>query len=402
MSRKMKKILFPIIAATLTFSCQGPGNPGSVEEVIREGDLKKILQKRDQVRASHDSIGKVLAKLEEAIAQKDTTLQYPLVTTFGISDTGFNSYISIQGNVKTTENVLVYPEHQGVITRMYVRQGQHVNQGQTLAKIDDGGLSDQLAQLETRYKLARTTFERQKRLWKQNIGTEIRYLQAESEMEAAEAAVKQQRSQIAKTTVKAPFTGVVDEIITEQGQVVAPVGAAILRLVNPHNMYIEADVPENYLGSISQGTKVGVKFPALGITTEGTVRSVGSYIDPGNRTFKIQVNIPGSEHRIKPNLMASLQINSYSNTNALVVPASAIQENAVGEKYVFVINPDEGKTSSSGNQTAKVVRIQIEAGHKSNGFVEVLGGLNGGDTIVWEGALALRDGASVSIMEDKK
>lgn len=392
----MKKIFYTLIATTALYACSGNQSSESVDAVIDEGDLTKMKQKQAQVLASYDSVAKVLTKLETAISEKDTTRQRPLVTSFIARDTTFNSYISIQGNVETAENILIYPEYQGVLTRLHVKQGQRVNRGQLLATIDDGGLGSQLSQLEAQYELAKTTFDRQQRLWNENIGSEIEFLEAKTNKEAIENNVKQLRSQLGKTMVRAPFSGVIDDIITEQGEVVAPGGNAIMRLVNLDNMYIEASVPESYLESVHKGTKVAIRFPAIGHSTEGTVRGTGSYIDPGNRTFLTEIDVPNPERKIKPNLMATLQLNSYSNDNTIIVPTGAIQENAQGEKFVFVLGEADNNGNGE-NYTAKVIRTKIETGHKSDGFVEALSGLNKEDTIVWEGALTLKDGITVEV-----
>src|SRR5690554_3468553 len=387
----MKKIIYLLITTTLIISC-GKKND-SVDKVIGEGDLKKMKNKRTEVLASYDSIGKILSKLEQAITEKDTTLTYPLVTVFQTKDTLFSSFISIQGNVETSENILIIPEYQGVLTHVYVKEGQQVTKGQLLAKIDDGGLSSQLAQLETQYELAKTTYERQQRLWDQQIGSEIQLLQAKTNMESTGNTVKQLRSQLDKTSIRAPFSGVIDEIITEQGQVVAPGAQPLMRLVNLDNMKVKASVPENYIQSVTKGTNALVSFPAIQTTVEGTISNVGSYINPTNRTFQVEVQLPNTEKKIKPNLMANLQINNYTNNAAISIPSNAIQENAIGEKYVYVITDQE-------EQTAKVKRVKIETGRKSLGFIEVTEGLSSGDIIVKEGALTLKDGATITIKQD--
>lgn len=161
-----------------------------------------------------------------------------------------------------------------------------------MAKIDDGGLSQQLAQLQIQVDLAKTTFERQERLWNQKIGSEIQYLQAKSSYEAQASAVNQLQQQLEKTNVRAPFSGTIDDVITDQGSVVAPGQSALFRIVNLDNMYIETDVPERYISDISEGKEVLVEFPILGITLNAKVRQAGNFINPANRTFKAEIAVP--------------------------------------------------------------------------------------------------------------
>lgn len=386
----MKKTLYIFIAAITLSACSNSKNSESVQEAIDSGDLKTMTEKREQIMASYDSIGKLLSQLELAIAEKDTTSRYPLVTVFEVKDTVFSRFVAIQGNVETSENILIYPEYQGVLSQVLVKQGQQVSRGQVLARIDDGGLSSQLAQLETQYALAKTTYERQQRLWDQQIGSEIQLLQAKTNMEASESAVKQLQSQLGKTSIRAPFSGVIDEIITEQGSVVGPGGMALMRLVNLSDMRVKASVPENYLQSVAKGDPVKVNFPAIDTSIDGKISGVGSFINPTNRTFQIEVEIPNTDQKIKPNLMASLQINDYTNENALAIPTNCIQENAAGEKFVYVLTEVEGSF-------AQVSRRQIETGKRSQGFVEVLSGLSDSDVVVKDGVLTLKDGARITI-----
>ncbi|NND88115.1 MAG: efflux RND transporter periplasmic adaptor subunit, partial [Flavobacteriaceae bacterium] len=245
----MKQVLLLFALSFLIASC-GESNPGSIESVIESGDLQLMRAKKTQVLQSYDSIGKVLTRLDAAIAEKDTLNTFPLVTAFTVNDTVFDHYIDIQGSVETDQNILIYPEYQGLLTRVYVNEGDRVQKGQLLAKVDDGGLSSQVAQLETQYQLAKTTFERQERLWNQKIGSEIQYLQAKSNMEGLASSVNQLKAQLGRSTVRAPFSGEIDEIITDQGQVVAPGGQALMRIINLSDMYVKASIPENYLGSI--------------------------------------------------------------------------------------------------------------------------------------------------------
>jgi RND family efflux transporter MFP subunit len=386
----MKHILSLVLIALLFTACGGEKNTGSVDTVIAEGDLAKMKIKRDEVLKSYDSIGKILGTLETAISEKDTLKRLPLVTSYKVIDTLFQHYVDIQGDVDTKENIIVYPEYAGTLTNVYVKEGQNVSKGQLLARIDDGGLSNQLAQMKTQYELAKTTYERQKRLWDQKIGSEIQYLQTKANMEGLDNSVKQMQSQLGKTTVRSPFSGTVDEIITDQGQVVAPGANQLMRIVSLKNMYVKASIPETYLGTIKKGTSVNVDFPSLGEQIKGNVRQVGNFINPNNRTFEIEIAIPNKAQSIKPNLVANLEINDYSKENAIVIPDNVIQENAKGEKFVYIISNLE-------NSEATVVKTKVNLGLSYDGYVEVLEGLKTEDVIVKDGAITMRDGLAVKV-----
>jgi RND family efflux transporter MFP subunit len=198
------------------------------------------------------------------------------------------------------------------------------------------------------------------------------------------------QSQLGKTTVRSPFSGTVDEIITDQGQVVAPGANQLMRIVSLKNMYVKASIPETYLGTIKKGTSVNVDFPSLGEQIKGNVRQVGNFINPNNRTFEIEIAIPNKEQSIKPNLVANLEINDYSKENAIVIPDNVIQENAKGEKFVYIISNLE-------NSEATVVKTKVNLGLSYDGYVEVLEGLKTEDVIVKDGAITMRDGLAVKV-----
>jgi membrane fusion protein (multidrug efflux system) len=202
-----------------------------------------------------------------------------------VKDTVFNHYIDIQGSVDTKENILVQPEFSGTLTSLTVKAGQKVSKGQILGRVDDAGMSQQLASAENQYNLAKTTFERQKNLWDKKIGSEIQYLQAQTQMVSAQKAVAQIKAQLAKTVIRAPFTGTIDEVFVEKGEVVAPSPQGLMRIVNLNNMYVSTTVPETYIGKLKVGDQVDVFLTSLNKTYKGKVRQVGNFINPNNRSF---------------------------------------------------------------------------------------------------------------------
>lgn len=385
----MKKILSLLFISLLVVSC-GNSEESSIEEIIKTDDLGAIKSKKIELSKQQSELTAKIDQLDAAINRLDPNKNLPLILTAIVNDTVFNHYTEVQGEVATKENILIYPEYAGLLTRVYVKEGDRVTKGQILAKIDDGGLSSQLAQIEAQASLAKTTFERQKRLWEQNIGSEIQYLEAKTTYEATQNSVDQLRSQLGKTTVRAPFSGVIDEVITDQGQVVTPGQNQLFRLVNLDNMYVQAAVPENYLNQIKTGTSVIVELGAIGKQFEGKVRQVGNFINPNNRTFQIEVAIPNEQGLVKPNLIATVKLNDYTAENAVVIPENAIQKNSTGESLVYLLEPE---TDSTG--VAK--RVRVETGYSYGASVEVLEGLKAGDILITEGGKNLRDQQKVKI-----
>ena len=386
----MKKI-YPILALSILLVACGSSENGSVSQTIESGDLEAIRSMKTNLTNQLNGIETDLAALEAAIANLDTNENLPLVTTFEVQPQVFNHYLDLQGNVKTRENVLLYPEMAGTLLTVKVKKGARVSKGQILAVIDNGGMSNQLSQLKTQAALAQTTFERQAALWKQKIGSEIQYLQSKAQAEAQANAVLQLEKVLAKAQITAPFSGVIDQVLKDPGTVVSPGnGSEVFRLINLSNMYIEVDVPEGYLGAVTKGKKAGVYFPVLQDSVNAVVRETGNYINPNNRSFSAEIAVENPNGSIKPNLNARVHINDYTNENALLIPQSVISENAAGEQYAYVAELYNGEAIAK--------RHIITTGKTQGDFVEITSGISAGDLIIKEGARSVKDAQAVKIL----
>jgi RND family efflux transporter MFP subunit len=372
-------------------SCGGE-KKNSVENVLKSNSLETIRKKRGELVNEQQAINEQIKWLDEKIKSIDTAKHIPLITTFTAKTEKFEHVLELQGNVTTKNLLIITPEYSGILTNVYVKEGQKVSKGQLLAKIDDGGLSQQVAQLQIQTDLAKTTYERQKRLWEQNIGSEIQFLQAKSTYESQQEAVNQLQQQIAKTAVRAPFAGTIDDVISEQGTVVAAGQSQLMRIVNLDDMYIEVEVPESYVSNVTKGKKVQVEIPVLGEIVDTKIRQASNFINPANRTFKAEIEVPNKDKNIKPNLTARLKINDYTNDNAVLIPQSVISENADGEQYVYIVT----NKNSDGIGTAK--RLIIETGRTQGDVIEVLKNLEKGVEVIKEGARSVKDGQSVEVI----
>ena len=387
----MKYIYSLVLVSILLSSCEN-NKKKSVEDIMATNDLELIRKKKTELDISVQEISTQLKQLESKIKVLDPQEKIPLITTFTAKEAVFNHFVELQGNVSTKQNVVIIAEYGGVLKQVYAKEGQQVNKGQILAKIDDGGLSQQLAQLKIQSDLAKTTFERQERLWNQKIGSEIQFLQAKATYESQLQATKQLQQQVGKTVVRARFSGAIDDVITDQGNVVSPGQSQLFRIVNLDDMYIETDVPERYVSDITKGKEVKVDFPVLGKKLDAKVRQAGNFINPANRTFKIEVAIPNKAmSAIKPNLTAKLKINDYTNEKAILIPQSIISENAQGQQYVYTI------TDKVENK-AKVKREIIETGRTQGDYIEVLSGIQNGEEIIDEGARSVKNDQAVKIL----
>ena len=388
------KYIYTLLTATLLLTaCSGEKKGKSVEDLVASNNLEALKEKREEIDAKQLEFAAQLKLINDRISELDTVKKLPLVTSLLIESEKFDHFLELQGNVKTKQNLVIYPEMGGTLTRVYVKEGQNVTKGQLLATIDDGGLSQQVAQMQIQADLAKTTFERQERLWQQKIGSEIQYLQAKSSYEAQQRAVNQLKSQLSKTSVRAPFTGVIDDVITDQGSVVAPGQSQLMRIVNLEDMYIETDVPESFITNVTVNKDVKIEFPILGKSMDAKIRQAGNFINPANRTFKIEVAVPNKDKSIKPNLTAKLKINDYSSENALLIPQSIISENAEGEQYIYIID------NKNADNEGVAKRIIIKTGKAQGDVIEVINGLKNGAEVIQEGARSVKDGQLVKVID---
>lgn len=388
-----KTISYLLLGMAFLQACQNSSKT-SVEELVSSGSLDAIKSRRQEISEQQKALNSDLKLLDSAISALDTNKKIPLVTTIEVQSQPFKHFLELQGDVMTKQNVLIYPEMAGTLMQVYVREGQQVRKGQLLAKIDDGGMASQLEQLRTQAALAKTTFERQKRLWDQKIGSEIQYLQAKTNFEATENAVNQAESQLAKSRITAPFSGIIDDVIQDEGTVVAPgTGVAVFRIVNLSDMYISVDVPESYLEGVTKGKEVRVYFPVLGDSVTTKVRQTGNFINPNNRSFNVEIPVPNPSGTVKPNLTARVQINDYSNPEAILIPQSVISENAEGEQYVYLA------AEKTAEGIARSVKKVVTTGKTQGDFVEVLSGIQSGDQVIKEGARSVREGQQIKIIQ---
>ena len=379
----MKQLIILFTATIMLFSCGKKEENANIDALIKSKDLAAIKVKRDILQAD-------LAKIENAITALDVKkAEEALVTVMTIKDTVFSHYLEVQGEVNTKENILIQPEMPGTLVSLNVKAGQRVSKGQILGRTDDAGMNQQLSAMESQYNLAKTVFERQKNLWDQKIGSEIQYLQTQTQMFSAQKAMMQMKAQLSKTLIKAPFSGVIDAVFVERGQVVGPSLQGLMRIVNLSNMYVSTEVPEIYVGKLKVGTAVNVGLTSLNKIYLGRIRQVGNNINPTNRSFGIEVAVPNPDNLLRPNQVAKLQIIDYTNKKAIAIPTNIILSNADGTKFVYVAENTKGN-----NATAR--KVEVTTGQSSGNATEILSGLKATDIVVTEGFNAIAEGTKLN------
>ena len=387
----MNKI-YTLLLIIIINGCNSSRN-ASIESLIESGDLDELKKRKKEYVDAMNTMKVELNEINNGISLLDENERLTLVSKYEIQQTVFNTYIEAQANLKTRKNVIILPEFQGTLEKVLVREGQKVKKGQLLAEINDSGLNEQYEQMIIQADFAKENFERTQRLWDKNIGSEMQYLKSKTDYEASKKIVEQMKDRLSKTKIYAPFSGEIDEIISNVGSNLIPGVSQILRLVNLDRIFAESFVSEKYISFINEGTEAIVKIPLLNMEIESSVNQTGNFINPSNRTFRIEVPMENFDNRIKQNLDAKIKINIYKKNDAKVIPLRIVREDALGKNFVYVMNEDnkEGVYLTS--------KRFITLGNKSEDKVEVMEGLNLGEIVVLEGAYSVEDSQRVKLID---
>lgn len=363
-----------VLASLALFAC---GGNSTDKKAMLNGLKKEQAELREKI-----------TKLEAEIMAEDSTAgaQGKLVATTVMEPTDFKHYVEIQGRVEGDEDVNVGPEMMGNVTSVIVKAGDRVSKGQLLATLDDRIIRQGLQEVQTQYELANQVFERQKNLWQQKIGSEIQYLQAKTSKEALENRLATTREQLEMTRIKSPINGTVDQVMTKSGQTAAP-GMPMFRVVNLESLKVTGEVSESYISKINTGNEVVVEFPDVQQRISTKLDHAGKAINRLNRTFNVEVRIPGQSISLRPNMIAVLKIADFSAPKSFVVPIGAIQKSGEGE-FVYV-------TETSGkNQLAK--RRPVKAGMTYNGMTQITEGIAAGDEVITTGYQSVIEGDAIT------
>ena len=386
----MRNLIIILIISQVLIACSSD-NKKSTEQLLQQADTDKLSAMKDSLQKEKAAINSQLKKISAKLESLNPNKNLRLVEVEEASKENFKTFFNVQGDVTTDQNILLNAEFSGMIKNIYVEEGDVVNEGDIIARIDDAGLTERIDELKNRLSLAKTTYERRKRLWEKNIGSEIEYLQAETEYNSLKQNISQVRKELEKTALRAPFNGEIDDVLAEVGEMATPGAKPIVRLTSLEHLYIEASVPENYMGNIRKGTPVKVNSKASDISFDTTIARVANTIQESNRSFRIRIDIPKDvDHQLKPNMVLKLTINNYNKDEAFVIPESILQENTSGEPYIFKVKEDD-------NDQLKADLTLVELGKSYNGEIEIIKGIRTGDKIVIEGAKGLRKDQEVKV-----
>ncbi len=349
-------------------------------------NVSKLHIELDSLKVVRAELNKSILAVEERIEDMDTAAVGKFITTFGASSGEFNHYFEVYGNVESDKSAIIYAENSGVVRQISVREGQEVKKGQKLVSLDTQIIDRNIDEVKTSLNLATTLYQKQKKLWDQNVGSEVQYLEAKNRMESLESSLATLEEQRNKSTVTAPFSGVVDKIYPKVGEM-AGGQSPIVRIVNLSEVYINADVSERYVTSIQKDDMVTVIANRTD-TVESSISKIGSFINSANRTFEIRVDINETLTSARPNSLVVLKINDYKDKDAVIIPSSIIMQDGSGRDYVFLVTKNE-----KGHDVASKTLVDVGPSYEGNTVIE--NGVNPGDVVVDKGSRSVRGGDKV-------
>ena len=381
----MKKYTYILYLTLISSSCNNK-QENDINYIIDSNDLELIQSEKTKVSNEINTLEDELKKLNNAIIVLDKNQKFPLVTNSKLESKPFSHFIKVQGALTSDKNLNLYPEIPGIIRAINVKEGQKVLKGMALVELSNEGTTAQLEQMKLQVKLAKIIYERQLNLWSQKIGSEIQFLQAETNYLSLKKNIDQLNDQIMKSKIIAPFDGIIDELIADPGSNVSPGISPILRIINLDEIKVKAEVPEIHIDKIKKYSEVLVFIPTLSTTVNAKISSVGNVINPSNRNFRIEIILKNSKNNFKPNMTAKILIKDYENTEALLVSEKNIIEDSNNNFYVFKLEPN-----ILSENKYQVIKTFVKLGKISDNKIEVLEGLKNGDLIIEEGIRLVQD-----------
>lgn len=393
MSKQSHTYVIPAILFML-ISC-GKGAKDS------KGELNDKKTKLEALKSEQKKLTTDIAKLETEIGALDPSaaaVKPKLVVTSVLEPQAFTHAIDLQGKIDPQNVSYVAPRGQGgVIKSIHVQLGSYVKKGQLIMKLDDAlarqtvnTAKQQIGGVQAQLELARSVYQRQQNLWKNNIGTEVQVLNAktnvealESQLRAAQSNVSTMQEQANLSNVYAETSGTIDMMNAKIGEFFSPQNASFgIRIVSAGALKIVVNVPESYVTQVKQGSAMQVILPeANNRIIDTRVEVVSKMIDPATRSFLVEARV-AYDAALRPNQVALVKIQDYSTPSALTIPVNTLQNDDKGKFVLVAIQ--EGK-----QLVARKKSIQV--GQLYGDRLEVKAGLQSGDLLITDGFQNLYD-----------
>jgi len=348
-----------------------------------------------ELQAEQARIGAEIQKLQKELSQSgsktaDNTAantKTKVVQALTLEESPFRTWVEVQGTVDARQSIEVTAENMGVVRNIKVKEGQKVTKGQILAELDQTVLLQSIEEIKGQLDFAKQLYTKQSNLWKQNIGSEVQYLNAKNQKESLERRLSTIESQLDMTRIKAPVSGTVDQVYLKLGQSTA-MGMPAVRVVNFNDLRVITDLSESYVSRVREGATVDLEFKDLNLSAQGRIAYVARSISALNRTFRAEVPLNNREGLYRPNMIVGMKINDYSTNKAIKIPVNLLQNSDEGT-FVMVVRGE--------GTNLKASRVSVTPG-RSNGIeTEILQGLQAGDRIITTGYNDLNDGQAITL-----
>ncbi len=375
--KNTQNIIALLLIVLIAFACGGPS-----------GNEDKKTRQLEKLKEQHAKLDQQIRQLEEELNKgKEPVMRTIPVQLTEVKTEMFSHFIEVQGRVDGEDNIAVSAQLPGVVTAVYVKEGDRVSKGQVMAQLESSALQQQYESARTQLEFATNVYNKQKALWDQQIGSEIQFLTAKNNKEAAEKGVAALREQLEMNKIKAPVSGSVEEVNLKVGQMASP-GMPAIRVVNFSSVKVVTDIAEAYAPKVKPGARVIISIPDLNKDIESKVDFTSKYINPVNRTFLTEIRLKPGQIDYRANMIAKVRINDYNNPEAIVVPVSVVRETA-NDRYLFVAENQDGKVVAK--------RRTVKLGQTYNGMAEITEGLKPGDKIITTGFNNLEDGQPLQV-----
>lgn len=374
----MKQIII-VVSLSFLMAC-APGGADSKRAEL-EGYKKKIEEYTEKLELLEAELeGESSADAEVTAVPVEIIKMVPEV---------FSRYFEVTGVMEAIKDANLSPELNGQIQEVLVDRGARVRKGQLLVKLNTEVTEKSIEEVKTNLELASMLYEKQKELWKQNIGSELQYLEAKNAKESLEARLATLEKQLEMANITAPFSGIIEDIIVKEGELASP-GMPLLRLVNLSVMRVSARVSEAYIRSVQTGDQVQIRIDAYpDMKIMGKISRLGEVIDQQTRTFTLEVELDNPGKKLKPNMLTSVRIKDYEDKNALVVPSIILKQDFNGT-FLFCVSKEEG--------SSKARKVYVESGITVQDLTRIESGLSPEDLVISKGYNLVGDGTPVRVV----
>lgn len=375
---KTKLLLICIAVGSLLVSCE-PKN--EIQELKDQLDAKKL---------EYSNIKLEINDLQKRLQDLDTNkvVSGIAVNIQKIEKVYFEHFFLVNGSFEPVEYAYISPETSGQIKEILVKEGDRVNKGQILVKLNNSMIESNIQAAKTALDLSTIVYNKQKELWDKNIGSEMDFLRAKADMERLQDQLKSLQSQKDLSIIKSPIDGIVDNSPSKIGELAMP-GQLLMQIVNLSEFNLNTEVSESYLPYLKKGDMVKINLLAYeNETLNAEINNISNIINPENRSFKVKMKVPNKNGLIKPNMLAQAQFKDFESRDAIIVP-SIIIKNDFNGSYLFIVE------KNGSEQKAK--KVYVETGRSRDGQTMITKGLQVDDLVIVNGYNQVVEGSLVSI-----